>query len=442
MSHADADARPAGRRARTYLDFAATAPLRDAALEAYLEASRLGANPSSLHSGGRRARLSLDASRARLAAAAGADPSELVFTSSGTEADNLALKGLYWSRRAEDPARRRILVSGIEHPAVLDTVEWLEAHEGALVHLLPVDAEGTADVDAARRELDAHPGEFALATLMWANNEVGTVQPVRELVEACEPHGVPVHSDAVQAFGILPTPFAETGLASMAVSGHKLGAPVGIGALFVRRDAVLEPHTHGGGQERGIRSGTLNVAAAAAFAAVVPEGPQGRPDEAARLRTLQARLWAGVRESVSAAVLNGPDPLTAPERRLPGNLNLSFPGAEGDSLLFLLDMAGFETSTGSACTAGVPRPSHVVLAMSGDEERARGTQRFSLGIDTRPEDVDALLDVLPRIAEQAGAAGLAARPSGIETASTRGRGDAGRTDETARRTAGGSEDRG
>ena len=442
MSPRDADARPAGRPARTYLDFAATAPLRDAARDAFLEASRLGANPSSLHSGGRRSRLSLDASRARLAAAAGADPSELVFTASGTEADNLALKGLYWARQAADPARRRILVSGIEHHAVLDTVEWLESREGAVVHLIPVDAEGTADIEAARRELEAHPGEFALATLMWANNEVGTVQPVRELVEACAPHGVPVHSDAVQAYGILPTPFAETGLASMAVSGHKLGAPVGIGALFVRRDAVLEPHTHGGGQERGIRSGTLNVAAAAAFAAVVPEGPEGRPEEAARLRALQGRLWEGVRQAVPGALLNGPDPVEHPDRRLPGILNLSFPGAEGDSLLFLLDMAGFETSTGSACTAGVPRPSHVVLAMSGDEERARGTQRFSLGIDTRAEDVDALLDVLPRIAEQAGAAGLAARPSGIETASTRGGGRPGPQAETGSGSTRGSEDRG
>ncbi len=404
---------------RVYLDYAATSPLAPAAAEAFLEASALRGNPSSLHSEGRRARLSLESSRERIAAAAGAQTSELVFTGSGTEADNLAVKGLFWARAAQDPRRRRILLTGIEHHAVLDTVEWLERHEGAVVDVAAVGPDGVADLDSVRALLAAHPGDYALATLMWANNETGALQPVTEFTALCAEHGVPVHSDAVQAFGTVPTDFPSSGLATMAVSGHKLGAPVGIGALFVRRDVTVEAHTHGGGQERGIRSGTLNVAAAAAFAAAL-KTPEER-DEARRLRSLQARLIRRVRESIPEAVLNGPDPLERPDARLPGSVNLSFPGAEGDSILFLLDMAGFQTSTGSACTAGVPRPSHVILAMTGDEVRSRGTQRFSLGRDTTAEDVDHLADVLPGIIERARAAGISAGESRIETASTRAR---------------------
>lgn len=403
-----------------YLDYAATTPLRPEAREAFLEASALVGNPSSLHSGGRRSRLALESARERIAAAASAHPSEVIFTGSGTEADNLALKGLYWMRTAQHPQRRRILLTGIEHHAVLDTAEWLEAHEGAVLDLAPVDAEGVVDLDAVSALLAEHGPEYALATLMWANNEMGAIEPVAEFVRLCAEHGIPVHSDAVQAFGVIPTDFPASGLATMAVSGHKLGAPVGIGALFVRRDVALEPHLHGGGQERSLRSGTLSTASAAAFAAVLPSSASQRDDDAAALRVLQTRLIEGILEQIPAAVLNGPNPATAgASSRLPGNVNVSFPGVEGDSVLFLLDMAGFETSTGSACTAGVPRPSHVVLAMTGDEVRARGTQRFTLGIDTRPEDVDLLLARLPEIARQAMAAGLSARESTIETASTR-----------------------
>jgi cysteine desulfurase len=405
---------------RIYLDYAATAPLSARARAAFLEASALTGNPSSLHTEGRRARLSLESARETIAAQARAQPSELIFTASGTEADNLALKGLFWTRRAQDPARRRILLTGIEHHAILDTAEWLESHEGALLEIVRVDDDGRADLDSARALLAAHPGEFALGTLMWANNEMGAVQPVREFTALCADHGVPVHSDAVQAFGSIPTDFPASGLATMAVSGHKVGAPVGIGALFVRRDVTLEPHTHGGGQERNLRSGTLNVASAAAFAAAL-RSPEHRDRDAERLRSLQSRLIEGVLAAIPNAVLNGPDPRVHPDLRLPGNVNVSFPGAEGDSILFLLDMAGFQTSTGSACTAGVARPSHVILAMSGDDVRSRGTQRFSLGIDTTPEDVDQLLAILPGIVERASAAGISARASSFETATTRAR---------------------
>ncbi|GAA1352384.1 cysteine desulfurase family protein [Falsarthrobacter nasiphocae] len=392
---------------RIYMDYAATAPLDPRALDAFVEASRRVGNPSSLHAGGRSARFALESSRERIAAAAGAHPSELIFTGSGTEADNLALTGLYRARRAADPTKRRILVTGIEHHAVLDVVDWLERREGAVVELVPVAEDGTVDLEAAEARLAAHPDEFALGTLMWANNEVGTLQPVCRFVELCASRGVPVHSDAVQALGTVGVDFAASGLATMAVSGHKCGAPVGIGALFVRRDVTLEPLLHGGGQERGLRSGTLDTAGAAAFAEALDVPEEERVERSRRLAALSRRFAEGIEARIPWAVLNGLSPAEADAPRLPGIVNVSFPGADGDSILFLLDSAGVQTSTGSACTAGVARPSHVVLAMTGDEERARGTQRFSLGSGTTEADVDALLEILPAIAERARAAGQA-----------------------------------
>jgi cysteine desulfurase len=261
---------------------------------------------------------------------------------------------------------------------------------------------------------------------MWANNEVGTVQPVQEAARLAAAHGVPVHSDAVQAFGHLPVDFAASGLATLAVSGHKLGAPVGIGALAVRRDAAPTPLLHGGGQQRGLRSGTLDAAGAAAFAVAAHEAVARLPEEARRLAGLRDRLLAGIAREVPGAVVSGPPTGSSPDgdglrTRLPGIAHLTFPGCEGDSLLFLLDMAGIATSTGSACTAGVPRPSHVLLAMGRPEEEARGSQRFSLGWNSTEADVDALLKAIGPAVEQARAAGMAGHESRIETASTRAR---------------------
>ncbi|GAA3072211.1 MULTISPECIES: cysteine desulfurase family protein [Actinomycetes] len=399
-----------------YFDHAATTPVRDTAVRVLTEMMPRLANPASLHGAGRRARLEVDEARARLAATLGAHPSEVIVTSGGTEADNLALKGLWWSRRAEDPRRRRVLLPGIEHHAVLDTAEWLESQEDAELVLLPVGADGVLDLEASCALLEEliaeEPESVALATLMWANNETGALQPVAPFARACAAYGIPLHSDAVQAFGgepvgAEPVDFAASGAATLAVSAHKIGGPVGIGALLVRRDVPLTPVLHGGGQERDIRSGTLDAAGLCAFAAVAEEVVAQRVEESARIAALRDTLLEAVID-VEGVTLRGPDPRTHPERRLPNNLHLTVDGAEGDSLLFMLDMAGFDTATGSACTAGVPRPSHVLLAMGLSEDQARGAQRLTLGHTTTADDVEALAAALPRIIAQARAAGMAA----------------------------------
>ncbi|MDT0167667.1 cysteine desulfurase family protein [Pseudarthrobacter sp. BRE9] len=397
-----------------YLDHAATTPLSSAALAALTrELARTG-NPSSLHGSGRRARRAVEDAREVIAAAAGAHPSEVIFTSGGTESDNLAVKGMYWSRVAEDPKRRRILCSAVEHHAVLDTVEWLERHEGAEVAWLPVDSNGVLDLDVLEAELTRDPGAVALVTVMWANNEVGTIQPIGRVVELAHAAGVPVHSDAVQAFGSVPVHFKDSGLDAMSISGHKIGGPVGVGALLLGRAVKLTPVQHGGGQERDVRSGTLDTASIAAFAAAAEAVTATLPAEAARIAALRDRLIEGVRQRVPEAVLRG-----APHGgRLPGNAHFTFPGCEGDSLLFLLDLAGVESSTGSACTAGVPRPSHVLLAMGLDEETARGAQRFTLGHASTGADVEALLGALPEAYSRARQAGMAGHESSIQTAGT------------------------
>ncbi|MET4620366.1 cysteine desulfurase [Arthrobacter sp. 2762] len=397
-----------------YLDHAATTPMSAQALAVMTrELARTG-NPSSLHGAGRRARRAVEDARETLAAAAGAHPSEVIFTSGGTEADNLAVKGLFWARHDENPRRTRILCPAVEHHAVMDTVEWLERHEGAEAVWLPVDAEGAVQLDAVQRELERDPQSVALVTVMWANNEVGTIQPVAEIVELASRYGIPVHSDAVQAFGSVPVDFLASGLAAMSVSGHKLGGPVGVGALFLGRAINLTPVQHGGGQERDVRSGTLDTPAIAAFAAAAEAATANLAAEAERISRLRDRLVAGVREAVPDAVLRG-----APgDGRLPGNAHFTFPGCEGDSLLFLLDLAGVESSTGSACTAGVPRPSHVLLAMGLDEDTARGAQRFTLGHSSTDADIDALLKALPEACSRARQAGMAGHESSIQTAAT------------------------
>ncbi|WP_307857613.1 cysteine desulfurase family protein [Paenarthrobacter sp. DKR-5] len=397
-----------------YLDHAATTPISPAALAAMTRELSRNGNPSSLHGSGRRARRVVEDAREALAAAAGAHPSEVIFTSGGTESDNLAVKGLFWARRDADPRRTRILCSAIEHHAVLDTVEWLEKHEGAEAVWLPVDAEGTVSLEALQAELEAGAETIALVTVMWANNEVGTVQPVAEIVQAAHAHGIPVHSDAVQAFGAVPVDFAASGLDAMSVSGHKIGGPVGIGALLLGRSVRLTPVLHGGGQERDVRSGTLAAPAIAAFAAAAEDAAAHLAEERNRLETLRDRLVDGVRKAVPEAVLRG-----HPTRRLPGNAHFTFPGCEGDSLLFLLDLAGVESSTGSACTAGVPRPSHVLLAMGLSEAGARGAQRFTLGHTSTEADVEALLAALPNAYARAKQAGMAGHASRIQTAGTR-----------------------
>ncbi|WP_298457969.1 cysteine desulfurase family protein [uncultured Cellulomonas sp.] len=412
-----------------YLDHAATTPMLPAAVDALTaELGRTG-NASSLHSAGRAARRVVEESREQLAAALGAHPSEVVLTAGGTEADNLAVQGIYWAATARDPARRRVLVSAVEHHAVLDPARWLAARAGAEVVLLPVDAEGRLDLAALEAELRASAGTVALISVMWANNEVGTVQPLPDVVALAGRYGVPVHADAVQAVGQLPVDFAASGLDAMTVSAHKIGGPLGAGALLARRGLDLVPVLHGGGQERGVRSGTLDGPAARSFAVAADAAVRAQPATATRLAGLRDDLVRRVRAAVPGAVLRGPDPSGAsgdhasagagPGRpaegrpgRLPGNAHLTFAGCEGDSLLVGLDLAGVQCSTGSACQAGVPQASHVLLAMGVVEDEARGALRFSLGRTSTAADVDALLAVLPDAVARARTAGLASAAPG------------------------------
>ena len=388
---------------RVYLDHAATTPVRPDVVDVVAARLRMLGNPSSLHASGREARKSVEESRETVAAVLGARPSEVVFTSGGTEADNLAVKGLFWARRAADPRRNRILASAVEHHAVLDAVQWLVEAEGASVEWLPVDRLGRVELAAFDAALNRDPQTVALVTVMWASNEVGTVQPLARIVEAARASGVPVHSDAVQAVGQLPVDFAATGLDAMTVSGHKVGGPMGVGALVVRREVELVPVLHGGGQEREVRSGTLDVAAIAGFAAAVAAATAARAEEAPRLASLRDALVASVLAAVPDAVLNGD---AGADGRLPGNVHLSFPGCEGDSLMLLLDARGIECSTGSACSAGVPEPSHVLLAMGVDPLLARGSLRFSLGHTSTEADVDAVAEAIGPVVERARTAGL------------------------------------
>ena len=396
---------------RVYMDHAATTDMLPEAVEAYLEQARRGGNPASLHSGGRSARMALETGRDAVAAALNAEPVEIILTSGGTEADNMAVLGLFRAAREADPRRTVIVLSAVEHHAVSEAAEWLAAHEGAELVWLDVDATGRVDPGQLERLLAERAAEVALVTVMWANNEVGTVQPVAELAALCDAAGVPFHVDAVQAFCAVPVDAHLPGISTLAVSAHKLGGPMGVGALYAPRSVRLAATSFGGGQERSVRSGTVNAAGAAAFGAAVETAQRAFRDEFLRRATLRDSLVAGIRERVPEAVLRGPEPGSPTEEwerptRLPGNAHVTFPGCEGDSMLFLFDAAGVALSTGSACSAGVPRASHVLLAMGVDEQTARGAQRFSLGHSSTSQDVDTVLEALVDVHARARAAGL------------------------------------
>jgi cysteine desulfurase len=397
----------------SYLDHAATTPMLPqavAAMTALLSDARAArGNASSLHTSGRRARRMIEEAREDIAAALGARPSEVIFTAGGTESDNLAVKGIYWARRAADPARKRLLVSSVEHHAVLDAAEWLVEHEGAELTLLEVDAFGRVHDDTLRAAIAEDPASVAMVSVMWANNEVGTVNPVRELATTCAEQGIPFHTDAVQAIGALPVDFAASQASALTLTGHKLGGPFGAGALLLGRDVACAPVQHGGGQEREVRSGTLDTPAIVALATAVRAAVDTRSAEAERIAGLRDELVAAVASAVPDAVLNG-DPgqydVDGGPSRLPGNAHFTFPGCAGDSLLMLLDARGIECSTGSACTAGVAQPSHVLLAMDVEPELARSSLRFSLGHTSTPADVRALAEVIGPVVERARNAGL------------------------------------
>jgi cysteine desulfurase len=389
-----------------YLDHAASTPLFGEVVDVMADQMTKMGNPSSLHASGRAARRVVEESRETIARALGCRPGEVVFTSGGTEADNLALKGAFWARQSADPRRTRILSTAVEHHAVLDSLHWLAEHEGADVELLPVDARGRLRVEALHAAVERDPESVALISVMWANNEVGTLQPLDEVVEIGHRHGIAVHTDAVQAVGQVPVDFAVSGVDAMTVTAHKIGGPVGVGALVVRRELELTPLLHGGGQERDVRSGTLDAPAIRGFATAVALAVQRHQQHARRLRALRDDLMRRVLEAVPGAQVNG-DPTGSPELRLPGNAHLLFPGCAGDSLLMLLDARGIECSTGSACSAGVPQASHVLLAMGCGEDSARSSLRFSLGHTSTAGDVDALVAAIGPVVERARAAGIA-----------------------------------
>ncbi|MCI9888694.1 cysteine desulfurase [Micrococcales bacterium 31B] len=387
-----------------YLDHAATTAVRPEVIAAVADEMAQVGNPSSLHTAGRRARRVIEESRETIAGCIGARPSEVLFTSGGTESDNLALLGIHAERQVDRP-RPILLTSAVEHHAVLDVGialaegrTWL----GDARHLMaPVNACGELDLDAFAALLDQHGDDISLATVMYANNEIGTIQPVKEAAALTADRGVPLHTDAVQALGHLPLDFAALGVDTMAISGHKIGGPMGVGALVAKRGLAIRPQVHGGGQERGVRSGTLDVPSIRGFAVAVELAHAEREAEHARLLNLREELIAAVLAAVPDALQSG---RIGCREVLPTVAHFVFPGCMGDSLLYLLDAQGISCSTGSACQAGVPQPSHVLLAMGLDETTARGALRFSLGRTSTSDDVRALAATLPEVVARARAA--------------------------------------
>jgi len=386
---------------RVYLDHAATTSMLPEARAAWLEVSEQVGNASSLHTSGRAARRVVESARESIAEDLGIRPSAVIFTGGGTESDNLAIKGLYWARCAQLGKRPLTLVtSAIEHHAVLGPVLWMVQHEAAIVEFVKGDAAGRVSLSDIEGALDR--GNVALVSIMWANNEIGAIQPIHEIANLCKKFNVPFHTDAVQALGQIPLNLAALDAAAVTISSHKIGGPVGVGALLVDPTVKFTPVQHGGGQEREIRSGTFDPASIAAFAAAIRYCVSVLDEHAAKLRELQEYLISAITSAVPQAILNGPPP---GKTRLPNNTHFSFPGCEGDSLLMLLDAAGIDCSTGSACTAGIPEPSHVLLSMGVDEKTARASLRFSLGRDSSKEGIDQLAQALPAVVERAQRAG-------------------------------------
>ena len=386
---------------RTYLDHAASTPVRELAKEAYLSALAVTGNPSSVHRDGQAAKGVVEDARARVAAVFDCDPIEVVFTSGGTESMNLGITGLFRARRLSNPRRDRLVVPEAEHHATLDTVMALE-REGAIVEWIPVDTEGLIDGDAWREALARSPETIAVATALAANNEVGTIQPWSELAAMATVHGVPFHVDASAAAGHLD--LALRPASAVSVTGHKIGSVPGVGVLLIDRACTPQAIIHGGGQQRGLRSGTLDAPAAASFAAALEESTRDRHRETARLAALRDDTIARIQHAVPTAVLRG-----SRVNRLDNNVNFTFPGCQSDSLLFLLDEAGISVSTGSACQAGVAQPSHVLLAMGLNEADAQSALRITLGHTTTSHDLNRLIDALPGAYEKALRAGRTTR---------------------------------
>ncbi len=374
-----------------YLDHAATTPMLPAAIDAYSRQMAQIGNASSLHAQGRSVRKAVEESRELIAQAAGCEASEIIFTGSGTEANNLAIKGFFWS----NPSKKTIVVSTIEHHAALDPVEWLREHEGANVIYAPVTSEGLIDLAALKAIIENNREEIALIAVMHSNNEVGTLQPIADVVKMAG--DIPVHTDAVQSFGKVVFDFANLGVTSATISAHKLGGPLGVAALILKRGLDITPLLHGGGQERDIRSSTVNAPGIVSFAAAVDQALMNLRENYFKVSALADQLRAGITKAVPSAIFNG-----GGEERLPGIVNVTFPGTKNESLLVLLDLAGISASQGSACSAGVQRPSHVLLAMDISEVNADATIRFSLGTTTSEEDIASVCKAISAVVSKAG----------------------------------------
>lgn len=380
-----------------YLDNAATTAMLPEALEVmYRESANVG-NASSLHGAGRRARRVVEESREKLAAAVGAKPQEIIFTASGTEANNLAVKGLYWRAGA---SKRAIVSTPIEHHAILDPLEWLEREQSVTLHMAEVDSDGTTKVDSIAQLLSEYQKEISFVTVMHSNNEVGALQPVAEIAAISREYEMPIHTDAVQSFGKVPLDFGKLGVSALTISGHKIGGPLGVAALVAKKDLELTPLLHGGGQERDVRSGTLHTPAIAAFATAAELSQQRLQINADRIRSMRERLINGVTAAVDDVRINGG------ENTLPGIAHFTFAGAEGDALLLLLDAQGVQCSTGSACSAGIAQPSHVLIAMGMAPKIARSSIRFSIGTTTSEKDIDKAISVISEVVSRARAAGV------------------------------------
>ena len=384
---------------RVYFDNAATTPINGVALQAFVDQSRELGNPSSLHGYGREVRKNVEEAREKIAALVGCEASEVIFTGSGTEANNLAIKGIYWKRRSENEKRRVIVISSFEHHAVLDPVHWLAQEEGAEVIEVPVTGSGFINIEFLKSAIENRGDEIALISIIHANNEVGTIQPIDEVVRLAEKNSIPVHTDAIQSFGKIPLSFAELGLFAMTISAHKIGGPVGVGALILKRGVDVTPLLHGGGQERDIRSGTINAAAIVAFASAAQTAIRNREKNALYVESLRDALKETIKADVPDAIFNSGE-----GDHLPGILNVRFPNTESDSLLLLFDGEGIACSTGSACSAGVQQPSHVLLAMGLSEKEARSSLRFSLGPENSRSDIDYFHTCIKKVIERARAA--------------------------------------
>lgn len=385
--------------ARVYFDNAATTPINGVALQAFIDQSRELGNPSSLHGYGRAVRKNVEEAREKIASLVGCEASEVVFTASGTEANNLALKGIYWRRRSEDERRKVVIISAFEHHAVLDPAHWLAEQEGAELILIPVSKDGYLNMEFLRSAVENRSDEIALISVIHANNEVGTIQPIEEIVKLAKEYEIPVHTDAVQSFGKIPISFSELGLFAMTISAHKIGGPVGVGALILKRGEEITPLLHGGGQERDIRSGTVNAASIVSFAIAAQGSHRNLEKNALYVSGLREALRETIKSDVPDAIFN-----TGEGEKLPGILNVRFPNTESDSLLLLFDSEGIACSTGSACSAGVQQPSHVLLAMGLSEREARSSLRFSIGPENSRADVDYFHTCIKRVIERARAA--------------------------------------